>query len=1323
MLILILASHAAVSQDWAELYKQGEEAYTKYDYELAKQKSIEALVSCQSDLGENHANTAAIYRQLTLICFEAGWIEEGLTYVEKELKVQEAIGNRDKEVYAVALYNKGLLLSMTDGLAQSQEAFKDALDLYLVYFDSNSASVAEVQGNLAMVFYYDNQMVKADSLFELSYEVLNRQDQVSPEFFNITYIYSELKLLQGDFERSIALLSELESFFDPDALELDYARLLVKQGRAYEDNEQLTIATDKYLKAHQVFTKLDAHNDPDNLIAINGLSILYMKEGRLKEATELLEGLVDKLSGEKEEAYLIALTDLGKVHFLNYEFDRAYSCFEEVKLRGSDNEDAYFGAWSGLALVDLERGQFNEALDEINQALLEVDEQSDWRKNLLESKAAALTALGRYKESEAILNESIHLSRENEAKVIDLKLSMAVLYTTMQDLNRAGELFEEIKEHYEKESSTARLEYASFLGNYASYLQSSNSFFDAEIALIQSMEIKKELLGETNENYLATYENLALLYIVKGKYESARLILEETMGIKKSLGSQAPPSQLAYTYHYLGVIAKSQGEYSQAEEFIKKSLELYKEEFGSHHVFYANTANELGLLYLKMGNLKAAKPLFESSMEIFKEIHSDQHIDYASSLENLAALYEMEGDLEKSKELLERVLAIDKVQLGTQHPLYSKTLNNLAATLEEMGEYEKASRLYEESIRIYESLFGTDHPSFANTLYNIAVLEQEIGNYEGAKVHFEEVIRIRKEILNENHPDLAYAIYGLASVKQRLEDYEGAREDYGFALDNYLAAIQNYFPSLSEEEKSAFYGKIKPVFEAYKDFAIEYVYHGFGNQTYQQEVLENLYNLQLSTKALLLNATKKVKDRILNSGDEALIAQYIAWKSTKEDLVKALNMSKSELAINNFDIAELQTRSNEIEKELSKKSGVFAGQYDQSLVKMSDVQQNLVEGEVALELLRVKKNTKNDSIYYAGLVLKSQGVPELVVITEGEEMESKYFKQYKNMVVFKMDNQRSYSQYWKNIDDKLQGVQKLFLSTDGVYNKININTLYDPENQEYVFDKYDIRLLSNTRDLVIEQSKETSQLTVRKAAIFGYPDYTMGGASAAGTKASTERGFADGITELPGTLEETNHISQTLDQNFWKYDLFQRAEANEENIKALHSPKLLHIATHGFFMSNMNVLFNANEGIQSREAEFNPLFRSGLLLAGASKTFQHQKLPGTEDGILTAYEAMNLDLDQTELVVMSACETGLGEVKNGEGVYGLQRALLVAGAENLIMSLWKVNDETTQKLMSMFYDNWLGGQTKQAAFHDAIAELKKEYKEPYYWGAFVMLGL
>ncbi|MBC7450134.1 MAG: CHAT domain-containing protein, partial [Cytophagales bacterium] len=242
-------------------------------------------------------------------------------------------------------------------------------------------------------------------------------------------------------------------------------------------------------------------------------------------------------------------------------------------------------------------------------------------------------------------------------------------------------------------------------------------------------------------------------------------------------------------------------------------------------------------------------------------------------------------------------------------------------------------------------------------------------------------------------------------------------------------------------------------------------------------------------------------------------------------------------------------------------------------------------------------------------------------------------------------------------------------------------------------------LLSNTKDVI------KLKTTVRKpvaltATLIGNPAFDSSGS----------------ISSLPGTKFEIENIKIQLTAKGYKVTTYVQTEASEQNIRKIKSPKILHFATHGFFIKEADS-DNKTMGIESGRSALNPMLRSGLLVANAEAAIEGK----SEYGILTAYEVMNLNLDQTEIVIMSACETGLGDVKNGEGVYGLQRAFLVAGADVLIMSLWKVNDEATQKLMTSFYKNYLVLNDKQKAFKAAQNELKILYKFPYYWGAFVLV--
>jgi CHAT domain-containing protein len=214
------------------------------------------------------------------------------------------------------------------------------------------------------------------------------------------------------------------------------------------------------------------------------------------------------------------------------------------------------------------------------------------------------------------------------------------------------------------------------------------------------------------------------------------------------------------------------------------------------------------------------------------------------------------------------------------------------------------------------------------------------------------------------------------------------------------------------------------------------------------------------------------------------------------------------------------------------------------------------------------------------------------------------------------------------------------------------------------------------------------------------------------------------IASLPGTEKEVNQLQFMLKQKGWITSEYVEKSASEENVKEINSPKIFHIATHGFYRPTTQSTLE--DELQESEATLNqnPLMRTGLLLRGAGDLMEKTNYNfNIENGILTAYEAMSLNLDKTDLVVLSACETGLGDLEAGEGVYGLQRAFLVAGAKVLIMSMFKVDDEATQKLMLKFYQKWLNSADLRQSFIDAKKELRVEYPEPIYWGAFMMIGL
>jgi CHAT domain-containing protein len=676
--------------------------------------------------------------------------------------------------------------------------------------------------------------------------------------------------------------------------------------------------------------------------------------------------------------------------------------------------------------------------------------------------------------------------------------------------------------------------------------------------------------------------------------------------------------------------------------------------------------------------------------------------NYNRLLTNLALLYKDMGRYQEAEQEYLKAIKIKEKRLGTHHPDYAALLNQLAALYVQMGKNDKVEELLKKSSEIYKKKFGENHPSYAGAISNLGNFYRITSKLDQAAPLLNQAVTIRKNTLGENHPDYIASLEHMALLQWQKNQISEAYALLKQVLDKDMMLVRNFFPSMSEREKGKFWEKLRPKFQRFNSFALTAL-------PTHPEIAGDMYNYQLATKALLLNATNKIKQQILASKDGVLIRQYLHWLDQKETLAKWYTYSKEELAAERINLDSLERVANATEKELSQKSSLFTQGYEQKPVTLKDITAKLKAEEAALEVIHFKKFDVvfRDTTYYAVLILtKEKPLPQLVLHENGKELETKYYNYYKNAIRKKTDDQFSYQQYWSKIDEALAGKKTVYLSLDGVYNQINLNTLQTAPGK-YLLDTKNFVLLTNTKDLLSNGTAPAK--TKPQATLIGFPNY--------GTKGT--------IDPLPGTKAEIDNIKKVLAAKSYPVKTLMQNDATEGQIKTVVNPRILHIATHGFFLNDVGDSDEKVFGIEPDKARENPLLRSGLMLAGAEQTAENldtRETKSSDNGVLTAYEAMNLSLDQTDMVVLSACETGLGEVQNGEGVYGLQRAFQVAGAKSIIMSLWKVDDTATQQLMSSFYRNWLQTSNKAQAFKMAQQELKAKYKSPYFWGAFVLIG-
>ncbi|MFC2130292.1 tetratricopeptide repeat protein [Bacteroidota bacterium] len=844
----------------------------------------------------------------------------------------------------------------------------------------------------------------------------------------------------------------------------------------------------------------------------------------------------------------------------------------------------------------------------------------------------------------------------------------------------------------------------------------------------------KEELGGVDTNYASILSSISEIFYYQGNLDSALYYGDIYLKICRTIFKGDHPD-LATSIGNIAAFYDGRGNHKEAEPLFKEALEMNRRIYKGDHPGLANSIIWMAMFYNGRGNYKTAEPLFKEAFEMFRRLFKGDHPSLAYSINNMASFYNGRGNYKEAEPLFKEALEMNRRIYNGDHPGLANSINSMALFYNGRGNYKTAEPLFKEALEMRKRIFKVDHPSLAYSINNMAVFFNGMGNYKEAEPLFKEALEMNRRIYKVDHFNLANSINSMALFYDGSGNYREAEPLYLEALKVYQNMLNNYFPSLSEKEKKLFWNTVSDKFEGFNTFAVM-------RAVENPSIISNMYDIQLYSKGLLFNATSKVKKRILNSNDSLLIDKYKEWSDKKELLVKLYSMTEEAQKKKNINVDSIEILANELEKELSLKSEQFAQSYEKKKVNWRTIQGLLKPDEAAVEVVSFRYNDGKrftDTIYYAFLIVNEQTEehPDLIVLENGNQLENEYYNNYRGMIKSKMEDIKSFSRYWEKLHEKLKGYKKIYLSADGIYNKLNPSTLLMPDGK-YLLDVYDIQQINSTKDILLGfyETKQESNI-YNSAVLIGNPNFAL---SEEGVRKASERIRSESddseiwepmastrgiqLTNLPGTEKEIKDIEQFLNSRKWDVKSYLKDMALKTAVKSANSPRVLHIATHGMFLEDVKRESSQMFGFDENRMIENPLLRSGLFFTGADNYIKAEddKPTGDENGVLTAYEAMNLNLDHTELVVLSACETGLGEIKNGEGVFGLRRAFQTAGAKTIVMSLWTVSDQATQELMSSFYSNWVTGMTKREAFNKAQQVIKDKYKDPYYWGAFVMVG-
>ncbi|MFN8414867.1 MAG: CHAT domain-containing tetratricopeptide repeat protein [Cytophagaceae bacterium] len=863
-------------------------------------------------------------------------------------------------------------------------------------------------------------------------------------------------------------------------------------------------------------------------------------------------------------------------------------------------------------------------------------------------------------------------------------------------------------------------QYPYLLNNMGDYYHWLSNFNKAKYYYEESLKITEAQIGKDNQDYANVLSNIGNLYFDFGFIDkSAKYIYASTDIYKKLYGENS--LEYAESINDIALLKEYDGDFATAEKLLMQALSIKASIIGKNAESYWTSYNNLGLLYGKLGNKSKTLEVFEQLILLIPESKKGRFPSYGNYLNSLAYAYFELGRDPESEAVFKKALDFYEQYYGKGAD-YSRVLNNLGLLYFEKKQYKKCEESYLQSVQILKQDSVYNALELAITYNNLGELYSFRGDYKQAESYLNKATSLMKTEYSVYHPYVWTIETNVILLEYRRGNaYNAIKKSRDF--NQYtLSILYKSISFLSHTEQLKYYNKLSDFFDFYNAMCVSLI-------NKYPELATDMWNASIATKSIITDYNKKMKESILKSNNAKLIQVYHDWESTVQQLSTYYNFSKAQLLEKNIKLDSVEQRVLSLEKELSLGSEDFDILKKIPTIQWKDIQRKLGMNDAAVEIIRVQNfnNTWEDSITYIALYAtkETSTTPGYVIMKNGKNLETKQYKGYLNAIKFNKPLTNYYNVFWKDIEDKIATKTNVYVSLSGVYNKINIATLRDQQDK-FVIQKKNIQVVPIYRNFIYTSNKKYSDNSI---VLFGKPDYSAqvnvvlkdtNSVNYNSQEALREVKLGYQLNELPGTLVEVNEVSSIFDTQHWIYKKYIGVDANELNLKQIKNPRFLHIATHGYFSKGDDLKDTST--VINTKYEDNPMLRSGLLLAGADYTLSHVvDTDNYDDGIFTAYEAMSLNLSSTELVVLSACETGLGDDAYGEGVFGLQKAFIIAGAKYMLMSLWKVDDEATQKFMVLFYDFYIKTNSIPDSYKMAQLELMKTHPNPSHWGAFVLI--
>ena len=763
--------------------------------------------------------------------------------------------------------------------------------------------------------------------------------------------------------------------------------------------------------------------------------------------------------------------------------------------------------------------------------------------------------------------------------------------------------------------------------------------------------------------------------------------------------------------HASGEAFEEQGKFAKARELYAESLQATKEVYGDISIKTLSSYNNFASVLFKQGHEAEAQKIYENTLENSRQLLGELHPITLSTANNLLHVYLSQGVLLAHSAFVEDTYRKAKKTWGMQHPSTIKIGTGVAWLYTQMGKTEQAEKLSLSLLKSMKKLLGAEHPNTLLVERGLADTYMANAKPRVAQKVYHGILEKIQQTFGEQHPQTLLAMKNLASSYATTQDYDKALALYNDCLKRTHTFVRRAFEGSNEQTKLALLHKYNLIKEGSLKFYTALLTDPRTPQNIRLEVQDKIFEISLLYKSLVLFSATQVRKRAAK--DPKLQEDLQLLNAKRNQLSKLFLKSPLDYEKYQKQIHDITAEISQLEQRLGKKAPIFNSY---KYVTPQQIQQRLRADEAVVDFIIFDDS---GTPYILVTVVKKDDIVVLPLAQFYQLRDS--IKEFREKIVLRQPISQVanaiYCQIWQPLEHHLSQAKTIYLLSEDILHLLPFNALID-NHGKYLIESFTIKPLTMARDLL----HDGKYSMVKKITIFSAPDF--GNVKKAHNKRTA---INLEFKKLPFTQVEAKSIAQIAKDCNKNAQIFLGSQATKQQILSVKSPQVLHIATHGFFLKNHSDGQENQRGFSKKMTSSvpailrdNTIVKNPLLQCGLA--FSNANVGG--EGVMTALEVLSMDLIATQLVVLSACETGVGTLQQGEEVYSLRRAFQQAGAGAILSTLWMLDDKATNYFMRTFYRKFLNGLPPQQSLHKTqLAFLRSDkYQHPYFWAPFVMNG-